>query len=54
MSIHDGFVSTFHALAIANRPSDGAPVRSGIWPHTMFTAIPVRKPIITESETKRV
>ena len=35
-------------------PSASTPVKSGSWPKTMFAATPVRKPIITEWETKRV
>ena len=31
-----------------------APVRPGSWPRMMLTAIPVRKPVITECDTKRV
>jgi hypothetical protein len=30
------------------------PVGSPSWPQMMFTATPVRKPIMTEWETKRV
>ena len=52
--IEAGSVNTLNAFAIANRPSAGAPVRSGIWPATMLTATPVRNPIITECETNRV
>ena len=42
------------AFARAKPPLALAPVRSGIWPKIMLAAIPVRKPIITEKETKRV
>ena len=49
-----GWLSTLTALARGKAPCAGAPVRSAIWPHTMLTEIPVRKPIITEYETNRV
>ena len=52
--IRPGWVSTLTALANGDCPFAGAPVRSEIWPHTMLTEIPVRKPIITEYETNRV
>ena len=53
-SIRLGWVSTLTAFANGNAPWAGAPVRSAIWPHTMLTEIPVRKPVITEYETNRV
>ena len=46
--IRAGWVSTLTALANGKSPCAGAPVRSAIWPHTMLTEIPVRKPVITE------
>ena len=49
-----GWLMMLTALASGNAPCAGAPVRSEIWPHTMLTAMPVRKPIITEYETNRV
>ena len=52
--ISPGLVSTSRALARAMDPDASTPVRSGIWPRTMFTATPARKPFITEYETKRV
>ena len=42
------------ALARLTDPCAGTPSRSGIWPNTMFAATPVRNPVITEWETKRV
>ncbi len=53
-SISPGLVTTCQAFARANEPTDGAPLRSGICPNTMFAATPVRKPVMTETETKRV
>ena len=37
-----------------NPPWPFAPVRSGSWPKKMLTEIPVRKPVMTECDTKRV
>ncbi len=42
------------ALVRAMLPSPTAPVAAGICPSTMFTAIPVRNPTMTELATKRV
>jgi hypothetical protein len=53
-SIRDGCRTTSSAFSSARSPVALAPRRSGIWPKTMFTATPVRKPIITENETNRV
>jgi hypothetical protein len=52
-SIRLGWVRTSHAFCRATDPSPSAPVRSGICPAMMFTATPLRKPIITEWLTKR-
>ena len=49
-----GSLMTSTAVASATEPLASAPVRSGIWPARMLTAIPVRKPVITECDTKRV
>jgi len=49
-----GWLSTSTALARGNDPWAGAPVRLAIWPQTMLTEIPARKPVITEYETNRV
>ena len=46
-SISPGLVTTSHAFCTA-RPDASTPSRSGSWPSTMFTAMPVRKPSITE------
>jgi hypothetical protein len=48
ISILLGWMSMLRALASGNAPCDGAPVRSGICPHTMLTATPVKNPVITE------
>ena len=52
--IAEGWVTTYSAFSIATLPSATAPARSGTWPATMFTATPVRKPIITECDTNLV
>ena len=46
-SISPGLVTTSHAFCTAS-PDASTPSRSGSWPSTMFTAMPVRKPNITE------
>jgi hypothetical protein len=46
--IRAGWLSTSTALASGKAPRAGAPVRSLSWPHAMLTAIPDRKPVITE------
>jgi hypothetical protein len=51
-SIRPGWVTTSHAFWTATDPSASAPVRSGICPAMMFTATPLRNPIITEWLTK--
>ena len=52
-STRDGWVTRSQNFASANGPDTSAPTRSGIWPKTMLTATPVRKPIITEWGTNR-
>ena len=57
-----GYVDLREGAPGCRSPSDqgdgaralGAPVRSPTCPRMMLAAIPVRKPIITECETKRV
>jgi hypothetical protein len=53
-SISDGCVIRSSALASEVDPAASAPARTGSWPRMMFAATPVRKPVITETETKRV
>ena len=55
-SIDLGCSTTEAAFWIARVPVASArvPVRSGIWPSTMFTATPERNPTMTECDTKRV
>ena len=49
-----GWVTTFQALTTAGLPVCGEPRRSPSWPSTMLTATPVRNPVSTDTETKRV
>lgn len=53
-SIRPGWTTMSSALASGNGPEAEAPSRSGSWPSRMLSATPVRKPVITECETKRV
>jgi hypothetical protein len=43
-----GWAMTSNAFAMAFGPSGTTPVRSPSWPQMMFTATPVRKPVMTE------
>ncbi len=53
-SIRLGCVMTWMAFRRLTLPTLGAPVRTGIWPQMMLMEMPVRKPSITECDTKRV
>ncbi len=54
VSIRDGWSRMSSARVSATSPWPSAPVRSLIWLRTMLAATPVRKPSMTERETKRV
>ena len=49
-----GSVTTLNAFATAVSPCAGTPSNCGSWPRTMLAATPVRNPVITECDTKRV
>ena len=51
--IRPGWSRTSSALVTFRPWSEDDPSRSGIWPSTMLTETPLRKPSITERETKR-
>ena len=53
-SIAPRSVTTLNAFATAVSPCAGTPSNCGSWPRTMLAATPVRNPVITECETKRV
>ena len=53
-SASPSMVSASIAFAALVEPSAETPSKSGIWPRMMLTAMPVRNPIITECDTKRV